>query len=124
MREPQRIRLRRVAGWRMPEHAVSVARPSRWANPWRPGGSAPNLLRLVQGGDTYERFLLSALEMPAANTEEAINLFESYAAMRSEMEPAWLAPLRGKHLACWCPEDFPCHADVLLKLANASEVTP
>jgi hypothetical protein len=28
----------------------------------------------------------------------------------------WLAPLRGKDLACWCPLDKPCHADVLLAL--------
>ena len=26
--------------------------------------------------------------------------------------------LRGKNLACWCPFDQPCHADVLLKIAN------
>ena len=26
--------------------------------------------------------------------------------------------LRGKNLACWCPLGSPCHADVLLELAN------
>ncbi|MCX7008873.1 MAG: DUF4326 domain-containing protein, partial [Kiritimatiellaeota bacterium] len=26
--------------------------------------------------------------------------------------------LRGKHLACWCRIGTPCHADVLLKIAN------
>jgi Domain of unknown function (DUF4326) len=26
--------------------------------------------------------------------------------------------LRGKNLACWCPLDQHCHADVLLELAN------
>ena len=26
--------------------------------------------------------------------------------------------LRGKNLACWCALDAPCHADVLLELAN------
>ena len=26
--------------------------------------------------------------------------------------------LRGKNLACWCPLDKPCHADVLLQLVN------
>jgi hypothetical protein len=33
-------------------------------------------------------------------------------------EPAWLEPLRGRDLVCWCPRDAPCHADVLLELAN------
>lgn len=31
------------------------------------------------------------------------------------------SPLRGKHLACWCPLNQPCHADVLLRLANRKE---
>lgn len=26
--------------------------------------------------------------------------------------------LRGRNLACWCPEGEPCHADVLLEIAN------
>lgn len=29
-----------------------------------------------------------------------------------------LSELRGKDLACWCPLDQPCHADVLLEIAN------
>lgn len=28
------------------------------------------------------------------------------------------AELRGHDLACWCPLDQPCHADVLLEIAN------
>ena len=26
--------------------------------------------------------------------------------------------LRGKNLSCWCPLDKPCHADILLEIAN------
>ena len=33
-------------------------------------------------------------------------------------DPDWLAPLRGHDLVCWCPLDQPCHADVLLELAD------
>jgi hypothetical protein len=33
------------------------------------------------------------------------------------------AELRGKDLACWCRLDQPCHADVLIELANASPET-
>jgi len=32
---------------------------------------------------------------------------------------ALLDELRGKNLACWCGQKSPCHADVLLRLANA-----
>jgi Domain of unknown function (DUF4326) len=42
-----------------------------------------------------------------------------------EQYRAWLptsgldpAELRGRDLACWCPLDQPCHADVLLREAN------
>ena len=31
--------------------------------------------------------------------------------------------LAGYDLACWCPLDQPCHADVLLELANADART-
>lgn len=31
----------------------------------------------------------------------------------------WIAPLRGRDLVCWCAP-LPCHADVLLDLANAA----
>ena len=32
--------------------------------------------------------------------------------------PAIQQDLAGRDLACWCPLDQPCHADVLLALAN------
>lgn len=45
---------------------------------------------------------------------------------RLRANPTLLEPLRGKHLACWCPLDQPCHADVLLEFANqhATTTTP
>ena len=49
----------------------------------------------------------SSWRMHTEKVEEAIALLS---------EP--LAALRGKDLACWCPLDQPCHADVLLELAN------
>lgn len=32
--------------------------------------------------------------------------------------PAIVAELKGKNLACWCAPGAPCHADVLLDIAN------
>lgn len=34
------------------------------------------------------------------------------------------AELVGRDLACWCPLDQPCHADVLLELANPAGYEP
>jgi hypothetical protein len=37
---------------------------------------------------------------------------------------ATLHMLRGRDLCCGCPLDQPCHADVLLELANAPQPRP
>ena len=53
-----------------------------------------------------------------------LELFENYCNQVLLDNPNWLEPLRGKDLACWCPlvdkngDPVPCHADVLLRLAN------
>ncbi len=100
--KPRRIQLSRAKGWRMPPNTVSVAWPSRWGNPYRIGPSGDAL-------DCVEQFRL-ACERGYTQTSCADNNWT--------ME-GWLAPLRGKNLACWCKLDQPCHADVLLELANS-----
>ena len=94
-RVPKRIQRRRVRGWRMPPDTISVARPGKWGNPFRMG-------------------------VDVVTAENCLELFEAYASARNRDEPEWLAPLRGKDLACWCKEGAPCHADVLLRLAYSS----
>ena len=90
----ERIQLKRTKGWRKPEGAIVVARPTKWGNPWRieHDGAA----KIVEVYRTY------ITEMPW-----------------NEDLRAALPELRGHDLACWCPLDQPCHADVLLELANA-----
>lgn len=95
---PRRIQRKRTKGWRMPEGAVYVGNPSKWWYPyvclgWDDGPEA-----------RYRRHLLRILDSGLA-------------------DPDWWGPLRGRDLACWCPLDQPCHADVLLDLANAA-LTP
>ena len=97
---PARLRLRRTAGWRKPPGAVVVARPSRWGNPFRIGVDGDRL-RCVA---LYETALRSGA------------LPYSVAHVRAE--------LRGLDLACWCRPDEPCHADVLLAVANGRPVRP
>ena len=84
----------------MPPNTVKVDRTTRWGNPYV-GGS-----HLTPEQRAYVTDLFSGyLKRP----EQA----EEVAAIREH--------LRGKHLACWCPLDGPCHADVLLEVANGSE---
>lgn len=49
---------------------------------------------------------------------EAVTLYREYAEAGG-LRGRCLKELRGKDLACWCPLNQPCHADVLLELANA-----
>lgn len=49
---------------------------------------------------------------------DAVERYREYAATKPA---AFFEPLRGKDLACWCPLDKPCHADILLEIANDGE---
>ena len=109
MSQPKRIQLRRTKGWRKPEGAIVVARPSKWGNPYWVGAWSPSYLSAttaVSAGDLGSRI---------ETVQEAVDLFAKHVA-------PWLdlSELRGLDLACWCPLDQPCHADVLLELANAA----
>ena len=98
---PKRVQLRRSKGWRKPEGVVVVARPSRWGNPVKLGEPHP-----VHGRPITR--------------DEMLDLYRAAVGPGGphELTPEDLAPLRGRDLACWCRPDQPCHADVLLELAN------
>jgi hypothetical protein len=127
---PERIRLSRRKGWRKPENAVVVARPSRWGNPFRvDGGSVFGLawgeIRDYPIGARFPKrdsyAVYTSHSDRGAAVAKAVELFRTYAEVTRRDFPdefeAWIAPLRGRDLACWCPHE-PCHADVLLELAN------
>jgi hypothetical protein len=109
---PERIQRRRTKGWRMPEGAVYVGRPSKWDNPFkvgqpRPGGRPP--LTASQAVRLYERWLTTTDSQPiGSGVDRALILND-------------LSKLAGRDLACFCPLDQPCHADVLLRIANGSD---
>ena len=49
---------------------------------------------------------------------EAVKLFRHR--MPDFTKEAIRQELAGKNLACWCPIGSPCHADVLLEIANTT----
>ena len=124
----KRIQRQRTKGWRMPEGAVYVGRPSLWGNPWRPQdfigwpGVEPTDRRAAAVRKYREELThwglmtdYSVFVSDARWDAEAQRQAESGAANMAEYVPI---VLRGKDLVCWCPLDQPCHADVLLELAN------
>jgi len=118
---PQRIQRKRTRGWRMPEGAVYVGRPTKWGNPWQVGGDAQIVMRDTPKGEVQR---LSLVRMWPALVVSLYRLYITHASIYDiglDAKRLDLSELRGKDLACWCPLSSPCHADVLLELANAGE---
>lgn len=66
----------------------------------------------------YDKSMIGNCPQCCDSVEEAIRKYRDFLEHRLLIEPDFLEPLRGKNLACWCPLDQPCHADILLELAN------
>lgn len=155
MNHPKRIQLRRTKGWRKPEGAIVVARPSKWGNPFPIHGDwiVWTAVALGYRADTEGRRAASvalhqawitgepvqlgplagdesggAIEFSDGSTRSMGDHVSGIAALAASFHEGPnatalpdLAPLVGHDLACWCPLDQPCHADVLLELANGAE---
>lgn len=79
----------------MPENTVSVTRPGKWGNPFKIGDSGLKTL------------------------DDVLACYRNYIKMHIANGTLKISELKGKDLACWCKEGSPCHADLLLKLANS-----
>ena len=115
---PKRIQRKRTKGWRKPENTVCVSRPSRWGNPWSvkdardSGLFKPDFCAQIVTNE-FRAWLVTNRKSFLEQRE----LWDQLSVRRQWML-AHLEELRGKDLACWCALDQPCHADVLLELAN------
>ena len=91
----KRIQRKRSKGWRMPENTVYVGRGTKWGNPYKVGvdGTADECV------DKYAK---------------DIDCIQGKLSFLSND----MTDLIGKDLACWCPLDQPCHADVLIDGVN------
>ncbi|MFC7608185.1 DUF4326 domain-containing protein [Teichococcus aestuarii] len=116
---PHRVQLRRTKGWRMPPNTVRVCRPSVFGNPWRVSD--------ILAADRDEGRPTSQQHAQAAAVESyrawlaGDDFSDRYPAFTGDREVVLraLPSLRGRNLACWCHPASPCHAEVLLELANA-----
>jgi hypothetical protein len=108
VKKPKRIQRRRAKGWRLPEGAVCVDRSTRYGNPFVVGrdGSAEECI-------AYYRALASGFICVSCPRVSLQAQEDARAAMLDAKRE-----LKGKDLACWCRLDRPCHADVLLEIAN------
>ncbi len=109
MTKPVRMQRKRTKGWRMQaaSRAINglpakyVGRPSKWGNPFKTGDAEADV--------AWYRFWI---EQPG---HARGMLYDK------------LFMLRGHNLVCWCPlldkegNPYPCHADLLLDLANKKD---
>jgi hypothetical protein len=115
---PQRMQLSRRGGFNLQEASRALnglpakltTRPGKWGNPFTID-------------ETAKRY---GLEHDAAQAK-AVELCGQW--LRGSIDPtlspgdppsreAIRAELGGHNLACWCKAGTPCHADVLIELAN------
>ena len=99
---PVRIQRKRTKGWRMPANTVCVDRSTAYGN--------------------------FVADWQVVGRERAVALFVQWLLaddrMSKNYKDWYKQSLRGKNLACWCPlvdkegNHVPCHADVLLEMAN------
>ena len=119
----------------MPENTVYVGRPTKWGNPFRDFGDMVYIYSLnrryldpwiylsMQGefgtaAEMYQDCVLNnAMVWLYCDDLDPISQghwFGYFSEISNHINE-----LKGKDLACWCSLDKPCHADVLLKLANS-----
>ena len=119
MTTPVRIQRKRTKGWRMPENTVYVGRPTMWGNPIAVTETCP----AEKAASIYRNILKRWSQTKIASCivtrdgKSAVMEGLGFLIWRNTVLKR-LEELRGKNLACWCSLDQPCHADVLLELAN------
>lgn len=118
MARPQRMQVSRKAGYNLQAASLAlnglparlITRPGPWGNPFTIADMATRygLDRAAAQAKAVElcgQWLKGTLD-PALSPGEP--------PMRAVIE----AELKGHNLACWCKAGTPCHADVLIELAN------
>lgn len=130
---PVRVQRKRTKGWRMPENTVYVGRPTKWGNPWKVEQLGTDKLFYVHDGthDVHDGQVFShfgSYDSKHQALAAAADIFRNHLTgwhisghpreNGQALAEAARSELAGKNLACWCPLDQPCHADVLLELAN------
>lgn len=141
MTAPKRIQRKRTKGWRMPEGAVYVGRPTIFGNPFcaykceccgywdvRDDNDVTYLVNHAYVRLPSVRADRSTWTTQRQANREAVRLYHDEATYWLGGRMEWdddfrtaVEALAGRDLACWCPLDQPCHADVLLELANGAD---
>lgn len=109
----KRIQRKRTKGFKMPENCKYVGRPGKWGNPFLIGELTPE-----QAVKRYQRCILNNTMAYYYFFElEATIQFNRFKWMRENLEQL----RKYDSLACFCPLNEPCHADILIKLLSKKD---
>jgi hypothetical protein len=113
----------------MPANTVYVGRGSRWGNPFHVGQQympavLPHEIEQVKNGCMTHFFVEGRPGIPLIRfkdgpltADDVVSLYRAHI-----LENVGAFEIRGaladRNLACWCALSDPCHADVLLEIAN------
>jgi len=100
-----------------------------WGNPWQivavrdnhfPFTDAADVIHATSG-NSAGRFRRTRTHPDDLDAHYwAVQHYRLHLADHPEIIERARTELRGHYLACWCPTDVDCHADVLLDVANAA----
>lgn len=96
----------------MPSNTAKVDRTTKWGNPFVVGKHGTR----AECVDLFTKLMAGYVCMSTDNVQEQIAYRATVEQQRGE--------LMGRNLACWCPLDKPCHADVLLRVASGRRPLP
>lgn len=134
---PDRLTLSREKGYRKPPEAINVTRATVFGNPWCARGPGvfcvpqPDRVGWVEwivfhhtlDTVTVVRFYRDWLRtdyvsLPRGLSHAREDALRDHMAARRALILSRLPDLRGGDLCCHCPPGSPCHADVLMEMAN------
>lgn len=109
--KPKRIQRKRTKGFKLPPNTICVSRPSKWGNPFK----------VDKRFDIWGQFVTQKMSRyhyshKIKDLQDSLFRYTDYLQRMIKFGHLDISELKGKNLACWCPIDKPCHADILLKL--------
>lgn len=121
MDKPKRIQRKRTKGFRLPARTLCVSRPSIWGNPYsfeEFGKLALPLFRNTVLGVWNPALFDGESDAKRLLAYDLHRQWQRRFAYRDPLDT--LRPTLSEYdfIACWCKEGEPCHADILLDLAN------
>lgn len=116
---PKRIQLSRAKGWRLPPRTVKVDRSTRFGNPYVIGEPTD----MKQARRWGWNISPSGQCKVCGDVAAAVAAFRHALFWDTAIHDFVRNELGGKDLACWCGPDEPCHADVLIEIANSDAET-